>query len=141
MKAIIALLVLGGLVLGGVYMFGGYSDFDPDKQADTARAAVKSGMTLKQVTDVAGKNPKYRPINVFTRKVGKETIEEERPGTPVPFDYDKVAARIKNDEVKNGFILTYTFSERKAFSVHFDSTGTVIDVADERTVSELFESR
>ena len=29
MKPIIWLLVLGGIALGGMYLFGGYKDFDP----------------------------------------------------------------------------------------------------------------
>lgn len=141
MKAVIVLVLLGGAVLGGMYLWGGYSTFDPDKQAETARAAIKPGMTLKQVVDVAGRNPKYQPINRFERKIGGHTVTEERPGTPVAFDYDRVTQRVKNGEVPNGFQLNYTYSQAKAFNVVFDAAGTVVEISDAATVADLFQSR
>lgn len=137
MKAILALLILGGLVLGGVYYFGGYKSFDPTKQGRDAKAAIKPGMTLKQVVDVAGGNPKFQPINTFTRKVGNQTIEEERAGLPVDFKQDRVTQQVKQNALPKGFILNYKYSEQTALDVHFDSTGMVTHVTDAVTIGTL----
>src|SRR3990172_2617851 len=98
MKAIITLLVLGALAIGGIYYFGGYRTFDPNKQGREAKAAIKPGMSLKEVVKVAGKNPKFQPINAFPVKVGNETVEEERPETPVEFDYERVADSVRRSQ-------------------------------------------
>jgi hypothetical protein len=140
MKPIIWLLVLGGVALGGMYLFGGYKDFDPEKQGREAKAAVKPGMTLAQVVDVAGKNPKIQPINAFPRGTDDEdgeTFNELRPGTPVPFDYEKTSANLKKNGYPNGFILNYKYTEALAFDVHFDSTGKVTHVSDAVTMGTL----
>jgi hypothetical protein len=142
MKAIIVLLVLGALALGGVYMFGGYSNFDPEKQAQELRAAIKPGMTFKQVMKVAqGKNPKYSAINRFEHKEGKEVVYEYREGTPVAFDEKKVTQRLRDNEVPHGFVLSYNFSEKTAFAVEFDGDGKVEDIRDLRTMADLLQTR
>ena len=137
MKAILTLLILGGLVLGGVYYFGGYKSFDPTKQGRDAKAAIQPGMTLKQVVDIAGGNPKYQPINTFTRKVGNQTIEEKRPGLSVDFKQDRVTQQVNQNALPKGFILNYMYSEQIAFDVHFDASGRVTHVTDAMTMGTL----
>lgn len=141
MKAIITLLVLGGLVLGGIYMFGGYRDFDPDKQGNEARAAIKPGMSLHQVVLKAGSNPRYQAINRMETKRGGHTVSEVRIGSPVAFDEKKVEQRIKDKMVPEGFVLTYNYSERVAFAVQFDGEGKVTDINDVTTMADLLQTR
>ncbi len=138
MKAIITLLVVGGLALGAVYMFGGYASFDPDKQGQEARAAIKPGMSLQQVVKVAGSNPRYQQINKMVDKDGNEEFQE---GTPVEFREERVKQAVKDNQVPHGFILTYKYSERIAFSVHFDGKGKVESVEDAFTMGDLLQSR
>jgi hypothetical protein len=141
MKAIVILLAVVGLVIGGIYLFGGYRSFDPNQQGEQARAAIKPGMNLTQVVKAAGKNPRYQPINRFERKIGGETVIEEQPGTPVDFNYDRVQQYIRDKQLPAGFILVYRFSERTAFAVHFDEAGKVTDVTDAPTMADLLQTR
>ncbi len=138
MKAIISLMILAGLIGGGVYYFGGYRDFDPNKQGKAARAAIKPGMTLKQVMDIGGNNPKIQPINTFKHKVGQETVEEERPGLSVPFDHGRTTQQMKGGFLPKGFILNYKYSEQTAFDVYFNGNGVVTAVTDAFTLGTLF---
>lgn len=141
MKAIIVLMLAIGLVIAGVYFFGGYQSFDPDKQGRDAKATIKPGMTWTQVIGIAGENPKLQTISLSKRKVGKRTIEELMIGPKVEFNRAKVSRRLTNGEYPQGFILSYMFSEQVAFAVEFDSKGVVVDVSDETTIADLLQSR
>jgi hypothetical protein len=141
MKAIITLLVLGGLGLGAMYMFGGYSSFDPEKQGKEARASIKPGMTLQQVIKYAGSNPKFQAINKYVHTDRGETYEEFKEGTPVDFHEDRVKQSIKDKKYPHGFILTYRYTESVAFAVRFDGSAKVESVEDVLTFGDLLQSR
>jgi hypothetical protein len=141
MKAIVVLMLVIGLVIAGVYFFGGYQSFDPDQQGKDAKAAIKPGMTWTQVIGVAGENPKLQTISVSKRKVGNRTVEERMLGPKVEFNQKRVANRLAANEYPHGFILCYAFSEQVAFDVAFDGKGVVLDVADAMTIADLLQSR
>lgn len=141
MKAIIVLIGLGALVLGGVYLFGGYGSFDPDAEGRKAKAAIKPGMTLTQVLATTTATPKYQSISLVPNKGGRGAGTTPRPGPEVDFDEQKVQRYIKNNEIPGGFNLIYRFTEQVAFQVHFDNTGKVEDVEDVTTMADLLQSR
>lgn len=141
MKAIVVLLGLFGLGIVGMYYFGGYSSFDPDKQGRDAKAAIKPGMTWTQVIAVAGENPKLHTISMYTTKIGKQKVQERKVGPAVRFDKSKVSSGLSSNRYPNGFILSYMFSEQVAFSVEFDAKGVVVDVEDNATIADLLDSR
>jgi len=45
MKTVIVLIVLLGLVVAGIYFFGGYRTLNPDEQGNNAKKAIKTGMS------------------------------------------------------------------------------------------------
>lgn len=110
MKTIVVLLGLIGLGMIGVYYFGGYSSFDPDKQGRDAKAAITPGMTWTQVLAVAGENPKLHTISIYTSKVAGQTVKERRVGPAVNFTKNKVSRGLSSGSYQNGFILSYHFS-------------------------------
>ena len=141
MKVIVVLLLVLGAAAGGLYLFGGYQSFDPDKQGREAKAKIKPGMTWTAVLNVAGEGAKYQGISVSKRKIGKEVVEERRLGPKNPLSKDRLADRIQKNEVPDGFILAYIFSEQVAFDVEFDSKGVVVGVEDAATIADLLGSR
>ncbi len=141
MKVIIVLLAVIALVVGGIYMFGGYKDFNPDEQGRTAKAAIKPGMTVSQVVAVAGSKPKLQVINVTRPKPGKKGLAQRVVGPPVPFDEAKVNAKVSTGGYKDGFVLSYAFSEQVAFNVDFNGAGLVTDISDAATMADLLGTR
>lgn len=139
MKAIIVLVVLLGLGVAGVYFLGGYGSFDPDEQGNKAKAAITTGMSWKKVLDITGKSdPRYRAISMIKDKDGNEY---PKPGPEVNLDRTKLASRVKNGEVRGGFIFVYRYSEKVAFEVTFDSSGNVTSVDDIATMADLLHTR
>lgn len=141
MKAVIGLVVLIGLVVGGVYMYRSYKDFDPTKQGEEAKTAITPGMTWQQVIGAAGEPPGYKHISLQKERIGNKWVEVPKPGTRVAFDRPKFEGRIAGNDTPHGFIFCYRFSERCAFDVNFDSGGKVIDVADTMTMADLLQTR
>jgi len=141
MKAIVALLGVFGLAVGGLYLFGGYRSFDPDKQGRDAKAAITPGMTFNQVLAVAGEKPKLHTISLQTSQVGGRTVTQRRVGPPVAFDKNKVAGGITSGRYANGFMLSYIFSQQVAFNVLFDNVGAVVSIEDTATIADLLDSR
>lgn len=140
MKAVIGLLVVAGICFGGYYVYKQSVGFDPDKQGREVRAQIKPGMTLKQVLDLAGPNAKYQAINKFETRQGKEVVQETQVGTPVELKPDLLEKRIRDGQVPEGFVLTYTYSARYAFSITFDSAGVVLGVEKAFTEGDLYKS-
>lgn len=138
MKVVVVLIVLLGVAIAGIYFFGGYRTMDPDKQGTAAKAAITPGMSWKKVLDVAGENPKYRSISLVKEKKG---FEHETMGPEVEFNRSRLASRINNGEVPQGFMFVYRYSERVAFAVRFDGNGKVTDVQDVMTMADLLQTR
>lgn len=141
MKTIVALVAVLAIAIAAVYFWGGYRTFDPSEQGRQAKAAIKAGMTWKQVLDTAGKGGKYRSIVVATRKVRGEDVTDTILGPPVELKPDRVAAKLAANEVPDGFIFQYDFSQSVAFSVVFDSTGRVSYVHDNLTMADLLGTK
>ncbi|HUU85532.1 MAG TPA: hypothetical protein VM243_18690 [Phycisphaerae bacterium] len=139
MKAVLVLIVLIGGVCLAVYYFGGAASFDPSQQGRDARAAVKPGMTLKKVIAAAGEPREYRVINRQVKNFAGQEQEVFKPGAKNPFDFDRVTERIANNELPHGFTLDYFFSNKVAFAVTFDATGTAMSVDDLTTMADLLQ--
>ncbi|MBN1345770.1 MAG: hypothetical protein JXQ73_23960 [Phycisphaerae bacterium] len=148
-KVIIIIMLLGCVVLAGVY-FLQYASYDPDKEGAELKAAIQPGMTWTEVLDLAKRtSPKYQHISKqkqsacgsMTQVVGMAD-EEEYVLVAEPkanFDRAKLQKRLASGEEPYGFMLSWLFSNRLAFAVQFDEAGIVTDVHDEHTVSELFK--
>ena len=141
MKVILVLIVLAIIVVGLVYKFGGYGNFDPSAQGREAKAKIQPGTTIKQVVDIAGPNGKFHNISVQKHKVRGEEVVNTVKGPAVDFSADQLTARVKRKELPNGFTIEYMFSQQAAFEVLFDSTGKVTDVEDVKTMADLLDSR
>ncbi|HON67482.1 MAG TPA: hypothetical protein PLS23_13380 [Phycisphaerae bacterium] len=141
MKAIIVLLGAIGLGMAGLYFFGGYNSFDPDKQGRDAKATITPGMTWTQVVAVAGENPKLHTISIYKSKIAGRTVQQERIGPAVAFSTAKVASNLAANQYPNGFILSYMFSEQVAFNVRFDSKGVATAIEDAPTIADLLQTR
>jgi hypothetical protein len=141
MKAMIGLLFVGGLVLGGIYFFGGYNNLDPEQQAAKARAALKPGMSLMQAVKAAGGSPRIQKMVRFSHTDRGKTYYTSQPGNPVDFDYDKVQKQVKAGELPAGFQLLYNFSLKTAFVAVFDEKGILTDVEDVPTMGNLLQTR
>jgi len=139
MKAVLGLLVF--LAAGGAvfYYFGGYCTFDASQQGRDARAAIKPGMTWKQVIDAATTPNHYCKLIKETQRFGGEEIELIRPGPWMKFDADHMADRLEGDSLPNGFMFKYVYSNKVAFSVTFDEAGTVMSVNDMATMRDLLQ--
>ena len=141
MKVIIIVLVLLAAGLGILYFRGGYHSFDPTAEGNKAKAAIKPGMTWKQVLDVAGKGGKYRHISRTVQRIKGEDVERTVVGTPVELKPDLLAARLAANQAPEGFVIEYYFSAQVAFEVVFDSTGLVNEVNDVMTTADLLGTR
>ena len=137
MKVILVLLILGGIGALALYYGGGYASFDPSEQGRQAKAAIKPGMTWKQVVDAATAPKDYQVFIEQTKRVGNEEVKMVKPGPRNRFKRDVLAGRVDTDSIPNGFIFHYHFSDTVAFQVHFDGAGTVIAVYDSVTTSDL----
>ncbi|TWT44044.1 hypothetical protein RAS1_04500 [Phycisphaerae bacterium RAS1] len=137
MKALFALILVGGIALVGVYFFGGTASFDPDQQGRDARGKIKPGMTWQQVIKIAGV-PKRMQTIIRIAKSGGETLQ---PGPAVPFDAKQHERDVKAGAFPHGFVLPYNFSTSVSFNVHFDSTGKVESFSDNTTMADLLDGK
>ena len=141
MKVIVVLMIVLAVVLGIVYLRGGYQSFDPSAQGNKAKAAIKPGMTWKQVVAVAGPRGKYRHIATRVEHIRGQDVKSTVVGPPVDLDPDRVAARLAANQVPEGFLIQYDFSRSVAFAVAFDSAGIVTDVQDVMTMADLLGTK
>jgi len=139
MKAIVVLVLMGAVACGAIYYFGGYASFDPTEQGRKARDAIKPGMTWKQVADMAGDPKEYQVYQEHRRGTGDNERIILTPGAYNKFDRRRMAERIAASELPHGFIFRYNFSAQAAFSVFFDDRGSVVEVADGTTMTDLLE--
>jgi len=141
MKAIVIILVVLGLGLGLVYFYGGYESFDPAQKGKDARAAIQPGMSWEKVIEIAGESPKFCYINRQVDMVGGTPTETLKPSSPSPFERKRLERHLANNELKDGFILQYKFTETVAFEVVFDDTGTVTGVQNMMTIADLLGTK
>ena len=141
MKVILVLLVLLAAGFCVLYFRGGYHSFDPTAEGNKAKAAIKPGMTWKQVLDIAGKGGKYRHIIKTVQRIRGEDVEQTVVGTPVELKPDLLDARLAANQAPEGFVIEYYFSAQVAFAVAFDSTGLVNEVYDVMTTADLLGTR
>jgi hypothetical protein len=141
MKALIGLIVLGGIGIGIVYMVGGYGSLDPTEQGRQAQAAIKTRMTWSQVIAAAGEPKRYQILRMDKKQVGGRDVEMLVEGGPVKFDRSVFESDMKAGNYKEGFNFQYVFSHQAAFKVRFDPSGNVEFVADEKTMADLLDSR
>jgi hypothetical protein len=140
MKTIIVLVAILGLVVAGVYFFGGYRSFDPTKQGQAARAAITPGMSWNKVVNTAGDPQEYR-IMIRERGRGKNDPGLVRPGPIGRFTPAGLQQHLANKDLPEGFLFIYRFSNTCAFQVAFDNTGTVTSVADAMTIGDLLNPK
>ena len=139
MKAILILILLcavGGIVL---YFQGGYASLDPNQQGIDAKKAITPGMTLTKVVAAAGAPRKYSQFHKVVEKVMGREVETIKTLAKINFNVVKVLDRISNDDLPDGFVVHYRFSESVAFDVHFDNTGNVTDIEDAMTMADLLQ--
>lgn len=141
MKAIVIILVLLGLGLGVMYFYGGYGSFDPAQEGKDARARIQPGMSLADVLDIAGESPKFCRMIRQTEVVAGKPVEVLNQGSPSPLNRKKLESRLANNELPDGFVLQYKFTETVAFEVVFDDTGTVTGLQNMLTVADLLGTK
>lgn len=141
-KAFVGLLALGGIVLLGVYWFGGSRSYDPTEAGKQAKAAIKTGMSWQQVIAAAGAEPgKYSVFRKVKKKISGQDVEYVEEGTELNFERKVFEATFNAKEMKEGFQFEYLFSHQAAFSVTFDVAGNVVGVQDEKTMANLLDTR
>jgi len=141
MKALLATIVLVAMALAAVFYLGGFSGFDATEQGKKARAAIGPGMSYTQVFDIAKEPRKYQMIQRKTRRVAGQEIEYFEPGPPNRFKRDSFERRLRDNEMPHGFIISYNYSNKEAFFVTFDGTGTVVGIDDAPTMADLLQTR
>jgi|GEM_PF-6649592 len=73
--------------------------------------------------------------------IGGKPVKVMSQGLPANLNRKKLEQRVANNEVPNGFVLQYKFTETVAFEVAFDGTGAVTDVRNLRTVADLLGTK
>jgi len=139
MKAILFLMVILGGMIVAVWQFGGYATLDPTQQGKDAKAAIKPGMTWKQVIDQTTEPRKFCMTLRKTKMVGGEEVEFDKPSVPMDFDIEGFTKAFNDDEYLWGFRFNYSYSSSVAFAVEFDPSGNVIYVLDMMTMADLFQ--
>ncbi len=141
MKIIFGLFVVIGVGWAALYYGGGYGSFDADEQARTAKAAITSGMSWTQVFDIAREPRKYRIMVKKKRRVGGQDIEYLVPSPLVKFSKDRLVQRLAENSLPDGFVITYNYSNREAFTVTFDGAGNVSSIEDATTMADLLQTK
>lgn len=134
----IAMGLLGAVVLGCIlmYQFGGYASFDPTTQGLEAKEAIKPGMSWSTVTDICkGPPQEFRVITPDPR------TQLPREGPPRPFDAKQLEGDLASQSLPHGFVFTYKFSEKVAFSIVFSEKGNAVQLYDVRTMADLLQTR
>jgi hypothetical protein len=124
-----------------MYYGGGFSGFDATQQGKDARAAIEIGMSWREVFDITREPRKYQVIQAKKSKVAGSEVEFLEPGPRNPFVLDTFKNRLANDELPHGFMVTYEYSNREAFTVTFDGVGKVVSVVDAPTMADLLQTR
>ena len=132
MKALIVLIVLAGLALGVMYMFGGY-DENPKEQAANFKASVKPGMDWQQV--IALHRPsKYQPIWMREDGTPREAAKED-------FNEQQFKDLMAKNYFSGGFLFPYTFTTEDVVHVYFDPSGVVSHVTEPMTEGDILSGK
>ena len=137
MKALFFLIVIVVIACAALYFYGGYSSYDPTEEGRQARAAVSPGMSLEQVIEAIDQPRAYVEF-IKTSQQGQEFV---KPSPEMGFTLENVRYRIDNNEVPEGFYIVYYYSPQASFQVHFDSTGVVTQLTDNKTIADLLQTR
>jgi len=139
MRFLVGLVIVGAIA--GVVLWQGLSGYDPTQQGKDAKKAIGPGMTWTQVIDVAGEPGKYQMIVMTVKMVLGAERKMYKPAAPTKFKRQRLEERLAANELEHGFIFPYRFSEKVAFRVWFDGTGTVKQVEDMITMVDLLDMR
>ncbi|MGD8453348.1 MAG: hypothetical protein PVJ57_16165 [Phycisphaerae bacterium] len=139
-KAMVVILLVAGLIVAGIYLFGGTRSFDPDKQGRQARAAIQPGMSWEQVVKIC--EPKnFRIVQATKQKTFNGETVIKKPGVPQRYDHALLAGEVDARRMEHGFVFDYNFSHQVAFEVWFDAAGEVTEVNDLATMADLLDTR
>ena len=139
MKFLVGLVIVGGIA--GVLLWQGLGSYDPTQEGRDAKKAIGPGMTWQQVIDTAGEPKRYQVVVMKIEKLFGEEREVFKALPPNEFDRKRLMERMGANELEYGFVFPYRFSEKVAFAVWFDGTGTVQRVDDLITMADLLDSR
>lgn len=138
MKLLIKLVVVVALVLIAIYYLS-LQNWDPAQKGRDARAAIGPGMTWKTAFDITGDPRKYRPIIKKSERSMGSVVGLLQPGAQNKFSRQGLADRLAENSLPYGFICRFDYTNAVAFTVRFDSTGTVVSVEDAATMATLLQ--
>ncbi len=138
MKLLVKVVIAAVLALGVAYYLGGAKDWDPSQQGLDHRAAIKPGMLWNKVFDITGDPKHYTPVKKRGRG-GFTGVGLLAPGAQNKFSRERVAKRLKENSLPRGFKATFRYSDKVAFTVKFDGTGSVEYVTDAITMADLLQ--
>jgi hypothetical protein len=138
MKTLVKVIVAGALFLGVIYYLGGVQGWDPSQQGIDNRAAITPGMAWTKVFDITGDPREYRPLKKKAAGPGG-LLEMVVPGARNKFRRERVAQRLKEVSLPEGFEVTFRYSGKVAFTVTFDLLGNVVRVGDAVTMRDLLQ--
>lgn len=130
MKALVILIVVGGLALVALYYFGGFADLDPATQGEQFRNAIHEGMTWEEVVDL--KEPKK--FYAFSSDPSSMTGR----GPEQDFSRAYVSDILSKGGVPAGFGFDYVFTGDHAYTLTFDGEGKLTYIEKMRTTKDLF---
>ena len=140
MKGILIVLVL--LAVGGFFLvkFGGIGSFDPTEEGKQAKAAIKTGMTWKQVIDEINDPGNFSLIVRKVEEIDGEKYEMFETTAMNKFKKDRFIKRFDEGAYEWGFVFLYRFSPTVAFQVNFGGDGLVSEVMDSLTIGDVWDA-
>ena len=96
-------------------------------------------MTLTNVVNAAGAPGKYSQFQKIVEKVMGREVETIKTLAKMKFNVVKVLDRISDNDLPDGFVVHYRYSESVAFDIHFDNAGTVTEIVDAMTMADLLQ--
>lgn len=112
-----AVAVVGWMVWG----FMEYIRFDPYQQAKDLAAQIQVGITMAEVVEVVGNEPKH--VYIYVEPLPGQFGRGLRPRR-IEYAPD-IAARYSEEELKYGIDFVYLFSTKHVLKIHFEPDGRV----------------
>lgn len=126
----------------GVVTYRVIADYQhsPSEIGQAAKDQMAPGMKWTEIIDVA--EPGHWQAMVKRTEIidGEEYITYE-PGAEMRFEYDLFESTFKSGMCEGGFYWLYNYGHQVNFSVYFDESGHVVDIADRRTMADLLQTR